>query len=463
MALKPEISLGIQPPGPIDFSQFAKLRNLATQNEVMQQEIAASKSQQANIEAQTPGLREQSAQQAIKTQEAQKAWEINQRITEANKAATTVDANGKTTYDPNKAFDALVKQGHGEAAWKVLTDATTYASTAAKSNEEVAKVGNDFATKTATMLSNVKDPAMRAKVAEGIRTQVDNNPVLKNSAGASPLLQVLLQDPALADTVKTGTITPEKAIELQVNMINANANALQAASQAEHVKQSGMESLTGAEARDPGTEFSKSYVKSAIDAKVPGVTPGMSAYEASKLVGAAGAAVAVPVSGEVKARELELAGQRENAAKVYDAAAIAARKYNIPSGVNIYSWISQNLSKFGNDEEFKNLQAAVLAADPEGKLSLSAGSKGLENIFINKAASERSGKKTHLSIAESSTYNEAAAKIAKDNPPPQPGIKGGADIKVERANAQAALKKARTPTQEKEIKQRFKDVTGQDL
>jgi len=51
MALQPDIALGIKPPPAVDFTKFAQLRNLASQDQLLQEEIATQQAARPGVEA----------------------------------------------------------------------------------------------------------------------------------------------------------------------------------------------------------------------------------------------------------------------------------------------------------------------------------------------------------------------------------------------------------------------------
>ena len=136
--LDPTISLGIKPPEAVDFSKFAQLKNLGTQNDLMLQQIEASKASEANARAQNPGLVAQSItaeQAAIKAKQDQDANTHFINLVGTGNYTTKEGEVQKINYPklfgdfsqkfPAQAMGMIKAKGESDdAAWKADTTQT---------------------------------------------------------------------------------------------------------------------------------------------------------------------------------------------------------------------------------------------------------------------------------------------------------------------------------------------------
>lgn len=260
MALDPNIALNANAPQPTNMFAGAelgmKIRNAQQQNLLMQQQIEASKANQALTEAQTPGAAAQSqSAQSNAAIDARKAAGVA-AVQQAVKNNTVVNSDGTITTDPHGTAMQLMKGGFADEGFNYLQSSAKTSGDMADSDQKRIDVGNKFATTTAQMVSALPKSQQAGALAH-IGQTIAADPSLQSTLGASPLMAVLTSDPTKLDAIKAGSMTPKEATELQINQQNANTASMNAGTSAESVAQSGAAGVSNAAARSPASPESQ--------------------------------------------------------------------------------------------------------------------------------------------------------------------------------------------------------------
>lgn len=258
MALQPDIALGVKPPVALDFTKFAQLRNLASQDQLMQEQIATE-------QAQRPGI-------AADSEVKQRGLRFNDWM--ANNVDRFNNADG--TMDHGKAVRAATAAGFtNEARALAKTDITNTGLAIKNVTDQTAadKAKLELGFKTLSygghFFSNLPEDkhgeyldateAQLNSMAPGTGTQFKNIVTLKNPDGSIAMDKAHrpIVDKSMVTALRLSGMTPETQ---------------------ERLAQAGSQSGTDADSRDPKSEKSRAYARAAIDAGVPGVVEGETSY-----------------------------------------------------------------------------------------------------------------------------------------------------------------------------------------
>jgi len=228
MALDPSISLGVRPPEAVDFSKFAQLRNLGTQNALMEQQISASQTGQRKTEVEIPGAQAESERLRAVADSAKQDQLANDHLISlaATNKYTTKAADGSNTIDyPRLIGDASTKFPKQALAFgKTLYD-TKYQEELARGQAAIAsgnesdtagklnKFGNDAIQTLANVIdkSNIPDDQKGTAFQEALKRQVLHYPA---AFANSPYATVIPGQPASKGP--NGEDIPAKPPEVQL-------------------------------------------------------------------------------------------------------------------------------------------------------------------------------------------------------------------------------------------------------
>lgn len=373
MAIDPSISLNIKPAEPLDLTRLQQLRNLVMQEQATAQQISASQAQEALARAQLPGVALQQELTAAQIPGVRAESEIRARASAFNKwlennSRGYMDA---TTGNVDRRRLALAAEKEGFATeadsimashLKNLIDQANIATNEQQRGIALSNYTNDLISATANTISNLKDPAARTAI---LARNSEFAEKLMPGSGKQ-LLSVLgmpdektagyMPDMPKVDAILKSTMTPLQAANLSIAQ-------RQIAVSEETLRQAGITSISGPEARDPNSRMSVALRNLATNLGIPGVTPNMPAAEIANLPGFKQAVPAGIIPGEAKVGAIA-GSQREaqNAIRLDNTAALVDKLKNrglLTGTTKVGTWIANQVSKLGNDPDYRALVAEL--------------------------------------------------------------------------------------------------------
>ena len=432
MAIDASIPLSYKPATQMDLMGAAtsgmKLAQMGQSIEESKQNVLQSQAQTENLQAQKPGLEADSA--------------IKQRTMAFNKWKTDNAAdytNEDGSLNIAKFVGGANKAGYSTEAQSVAaSDLDNKSKSISNStNQQTKDVATSAFTSTAanhvaTLLDNPKLSA--DEKASQLRKHVDYLNRLVPGSGDQVLSllgtpsedgkAITVNDKAVQANAQA-TMTKQEQITNQISQQNANTSAQNASTSAEQVKQGGVSGVSGPDARDPNSTQSRLAVQKAIDAGLTGITVGItSAADLEHLPGVKDQVSATTVPAATKAAATTGAVTEVQAANVYNNAATLVDKMikdgKMKPGGNVREFLSANAAKFGNDADFRALQAAltqVTTANPAIDISNVDG-PGLSAQLRNQAGLSTQKAETAASVAKATTFNQVPGAAGQGTPPP---------------------------------------------
>lgn len=440
MALDPSIALGIKPAEPFDITKFQQLRNLAMQEQAIQQQIAASQASEALTRQQIPQVAAQTEVTRAQLPQIQAQTELTRAQVPGVEAESAIRAraaafnkwvseNAKDHIDPvtgqvdrQKLSYAATKAGYPAEGDAIF--ASYAANLATMSN--VGKVASDVTNQSINHIANglqfIKDPATRASY---LKTSSDYMERLFPGSGAQimntlgnvdPKTRMIVPDMTKVDAVNKSSMTPLEAGNLAVAQQSV-------ATSAEAVRQSGLANITGPEARDPNSRMSQAARNFAIAAGVPGVMPTMNAAEINNLAGFKEAVREAVVPSGAKTQAAGAATGGRTAAVKYNAAADIVDRLKqqgkLTGSTNISTWIQANKEKLLTDPDFRTLQAElsqITANNPSINTNIGADALSSQLRTSAKTAEKEVGEAER--IVRATTFSQLPEGPAAQKTPP---------------------------------------------
>lgn len=373
MAIDPNIALGIRPVEPLDITKLQQLRNLAMQERATEQQIAASQASEALTRAQIPQVQAATeitraqlpgiqAESAIRARAAQ----FNDWLSK-NSMGYTDPATGNV--DRRRLAMAAEKEGYASEAdsimashLKNLIDQANIATNEQQRGIALSNYTNDLISATANTVSNLKDPVARAAI---LARNSDFAERLMPGSGKQLLAVLGTNDP------KTGGYVPDmpkvdailKSTMSPLQAANLTIAQRQIAVAEESLRQAGITSISGPEARDPNSRMSVALRNLATNLGIPGVTSNMPAAEIANLPGFKQAVPAGIIPAEAKVGAIA-GSQKEaqNAIRLDNTAAVVDRLKSrglLTGTTKVGTWITNQVSKLANDPDYRTLVAEL--------------------------------------------------------------------------------------------------------
>lgn len=409
MALDPQISLGVKGPQPIDFTRFAQLKNLAAQNEAIYQSIEESKARvpgvQADSEVKQRGLRfnDWVAKNSPQFQNADGTLDYGKAVRQATAAGFANEARDLAKSD-------IVNSG---LAIKNATDQTSADKAKLELGFKTLSYGGHFFSNLPEDKQGEYLPETEKQLnsmAPGTGTQFAQMVTLKGPDG-KPMLD------------KNGKPVIDKSMVTALRLSGMNAETQ------ERIAQSGTLSGTSAEARDPNSELSKSMAQAAIDAGVPNVVVGKTAYATlknDKLFQDLQAAAVIPAElkadGAKAVDALKIDGNKMGTAASLIERLVASG--DLPKGNMVSTLFGMKIDQIRNKPAhaavvslLTELQARYPNIDPT-KLdgpSLSAALRALQVTTMNSAGQKAQN-------LNKSTFNKVDTGTPTETPIPQSAV-----------------------------------------
>lgn len=426
----------LNPNGVMDATMnWAKLGQIKQSIAASQQQVEASKAAQAQTEAGTPGV---AAESAIK----QRAAAFNQWKTDNADKYTNSDGSlniNNFVGHANKA--GFATEAQSVAASDLVNKSQAIANSTNDQNRLIAQ--SNYVSTGATHISTLLDTpgltdnqksAQLSKYVDFMNKQVPGagDQILNLFGKSTPDGKITVNNDAIKATA-TATMTKQEQVNNKINQQNANTSAQNAQTSAESTRQAGVAQVSGPDARNPNSEQSKLAVKAAQEAGIQGIVPGVtSAADLAHLPGVAGQVEATTVPAATKSAAATGAVTETQTAQIYNNADSLVnnliKKGMMTNGTNVGQFISSNAAKFGNDPDFRALQAAlnqITAVNPSIDIN-KVNAQGLSAQLRSQQTLSEQRAATSAKIATAPTFNKIPGTES------QPGLKSnnGGTIKM---------------------------------